>query len=97
MSSASSFGWPKCSPLCIRETFLVLGLQVRLRQPRAKEKRLAGNTDVDVSIEVAVDTLGACDSFDQVLTCCWAPACHSPADALVLAANKIASSITSVS
>ena len=58
---------------------------------------MAGNTDVDVGTEVAIGTLVASDSVDQALTCRWEPACHSPADALVLAATKAASSITSVS
>ena len=61
------------------------------------KKRLAGDTYVDVSIEIAVGTLVACDSVDQALTCRCALACHSPADALVPAANKTASSITGVS
>ena len=55
-----------------------LGLQMRLHQPSKKNKlcgRLTGDTDVDVSIEVAVGSWVACD---------WALACRSPADALML-------------
>ena len=57
---------------------------------------MTGDTDVDAGVEMAVGTLVACDSVDQALTCRWVLACHSPADALVLAGNKTASSITSV-
>ena len=49
----------------------MLGLQVRLHQPPADEKKLAGNTEVDVGIEVAVGTLVACNSVYQALTCRW--------------------------
>ena len=82
-------------------SFPALGLQVRLHDPPTQEKRLcctlAGDTDVDVSIVVAVGTLVACNSVAQALTFQWALACRSPADALVLAANKTASGITNVS
>ena len=74
----------------------MLGLQVCLCQPPGKP-RLAGDTDVDASIEMAVGTLVACDSVDQALTCLWALACQSPTDALMLAANNPAFSIASVS
>ena len=63
-----------------------------LHQPPAQEKK----GWLDVSIEVAVGTWVACDSVDQALTCRWVLACHSPADALVLAGNKTVS-ITGVS
>ena len=74
---------------CIRVTIAVLGWQVRL-------KRLAGDTDVDVGIVVAVGTLVACDRVGQTLTCRWTSDCHSPADARMVAANKAAFSITGV-
>ena len=51
--------------------------------------RLAGDTDVDVSVEMAVATWVACD-VDQALTC------RSTVDALVLAVNKTAPSIADV-
>ena len=56
-----------------------------------KKKRLTGGTDVDATIEVAVGTWVTCNSFDQALTC------HPTADPLMLAVNKTATSITSVS
>ena len=46
------------SQSCIRETFPALGLQVRLHHSPAQGKNLAGDTDFDVSIEVAAGTLG---------------------------------------
>ena len=67
----------------IRETLLDLDLQVRLHQPPAREKELAGGT---IGLEMAVGTLVAFDGVDQAQTC------HSSADALVLAVNKTASS-----
>ena len=75
------------------------GLQVR-RHPASHPGKtlccgLAGMC-VDVSIEVAVGTLVACDTVNQALTCHWGVACRSPADVLVLAVNKTGSSITSV-
>ena len=86
---------------CIPDRFPALGLQLRRHQPPTQEKRLccrlAVDTDVDVSFWVAVGTLVACDSFDQVLTCHCALACRSPQDAPVLAVNKTSSSITNVS
>ena len=73
-------------------TLPVLGLQVRLRQPSAQENMgLAGDTDVDASIEMAVGTLVACDSVDQALTCLWALACRSPVDGVVLAVGRLLS------
>ena len=79
---------------CIREGFLALDLQVRRHQPSTQEQRLgcrlARGTDVDVSVEVAIGTLVACDSVDKALTC------HSAVDAFVLAVKKTASSITNV-
>ena len=52
----------------IRQAIPTLGLQVRLHQLLAGKKRLAGDTDADVSVEVAVGTSVACDSVDQALT-----------------------------
>ena len=57
-----------------------------------KKTEWTGDTDVDVGTGVAVGTLG-----NQALTCRWGLACHAPADAFVLAANKTESSITGVS
>ena len=67
----------------------MLGLQVRVHQPSTK-KTLAADTDVDVGMQIAVGTWVACHSFDHALTR------HLIAAGLVLAANKTASSITSV-
>ena len=50
-----------------------------------------------VGLEMAVGTLVPCDRTDQILTCLWAPSCHSHADALVLAGNSPAFGIASVS
>ena len=73
----------------IREMFPALGLQVRRHHPRKKLCRiLACDADVDVSVEVAIGTWVACNSFDQALTC------RSPSDALVIAVNKTPSGIT---
>ena len=63
----------------------------------SRKKRLAKRHLRRVGIEVAVGTWVVCDSVDQALTCRWVFACLSPADALVLEANKTASSIRSVS
>ena len=41
-----------------------------------RKTKLAGISDVDVGIEVAVPTLVACDSVDEALTCHWAVACR---------------------
>ena len=41
----------------------------------------------------AVDTVVACDSVNQSLTCLWALTCHLTADSFVLAANNPAPSI----
>ena len=75
----------------------MLGLQVQLHQPPAQENQADWCTDVDVGIEIAVRTLVARDSVKQALICRWTLTCHSPANALVFAANKTASSITDVS
>ena len=50
--------------------------------------RVGGDTDVDVSIEVAVSTWVACDGVDQT--------CHSIVDALVLAVNKTSPSTADI-
>ena len=71
--------------------FPVLGLQVQLHQPPATEIRLAGDPDVVIGIEVVVGMLVAFDTTNQALTC------HSTSDPPVLAANRTACSITSVS
>ena len=81
-----------------RDKFPAFGLQVRLHQPPAEEKkRLAGDTDVYVGIDVADGTVVACDSVHQALTLSLGIACHSPVDALVHANNKTAFIITRVS
>ena len=46
---------------------------------------LAGDTDVDVGIEMALGTLVACGSVNQALACRWALACHWPVIGLSLA------------
>ena len=50
---------------------------------RSGKQKLAGDTYVDVGIEVAAGTLVPCNSFDQALTC------HSISDSLVLAATML--------
>ena len=52
---------------------------------------MASDTDVDVSIVMAVGTWVACCSVDQATTC------HLTSDSLVLAANETTFSITGVS
>ena len=71
-------GTPQCSPSvpsrdvsCTR-----LASACASASPPGKT-RLAGDTDVDVGIEMAVGTLVACDSVNHALTCRWALACLS--------------------
>ena len=66
-------------------------------RPDALEGPRKNGPALHVGLEMAVGTLVACDTVDQMLTCLWAPAWHSPADALVLAAHNPAFDIAGVS
>ena len=79
---------------CIRVTLPCSARKCVCTSLPPRNTRLAGDTDVDVGIEMAISTLVACDRVEQAKTCRWALACRSPVDALVVAANKTAFSIT---
>ena len=74
---------------CPRSNASTKRLYCPTRSARGNLKiRLAGDTNVKVSIAVAVNTWVACDGVDRT--------CHSTVDALVLALNKTAPSTADV-